>query len=188
MSFSSENKLYSYSDYCAWDDSERWELIEGVPFAMPPAPSTFHQDILSELLYQFKRFLRGKPCKVYVAPFDVRLNADKDDNTVVQPDLAVICDHSKIDEKGCKGAPDLVVEIISPASAVRDMLVKFRLYQDAGVREYWIVNPDTRTLHKYELHDGDYVASVFGESDAVASKVLPGCEINFADVFGQSGF
>jgi Uma2 family endonuclease len=123
-----EKKHYDYSDYCSWDDSERWELIEGIPYAMSPAPLEFHQRISGELYFQLKSFLLGKSCNAYYAPFDVRLNADQEDNTVVQPDLVVICDFTKVDRRGCKGAPDLVIEILSDSTAQRDLFVKLNLY------------------------------------------------------------
>ena len=185
MPLPKESERYTYADYCTWDDSERWELIEGVPYAMSPAPAPKHQSISMELSSQFHNFLKGKPCKLYPAPFDVRLNADDGDDTVVQPDLSVICDRSKIDDKGCKGAPDLIVEIISPSTARHDRLVKYNLYKNAGVREYWIVDPDTKTVSVNVLRDGMYVAYAYGDIDTAPVSVLPGCTINLQDVFAE---
>ena len=146
-------EYYTYADYCTWNDSERWELIEGVPYMMSPAPSPIHQGISREIAGQLYNFLKGNPCKLFAAPFDVRLNADKADDTVVQPDLLVICDSSKIDDKGCAGAPDLVIEILSPSTIRLDRIIKFRLYQKAGVREYWIVDPETQSIQTCTLNE-----------------------------------
>ncbi|MDR0310315.1 MAG: Uma2 family endonuclease, partial [Acidobacteriota bacterium] len=110
-----KDERYTYADYASWDTEERYELIDGVPYLMSPAPLRKHQSILFELSGQFRNFLKGKPCKAFAAPFDVRLNADTYDDTVVQPDLVVICDKLKLDAKGCVGAPDMVIEILSPS-------------------------------------------------------------------------
>ena len=186
MAMPRQNKRYTYADYCTWDDSERWELIEGAPYAMSPAPSSVHQGISREIAGQLFNFLKGKPCRLFTAPFDVRLNADREDDTVVQPDLVVICDRSKIDDRGCKGAPDLVVEILSPSTARMDKLLKFNQYQQAGVREYWIVDPDTKTVQVCLLNDnGVYVVVAYGDADNAPISVLTGCEINLRDVFAE---
>jgi len=183
MPMPQENERYTYADYCTWDDSERWELIEGVPYAMSPAPSPVHQRLSSRLHRQLANFLDGKPCEVFHAPLDVRLNADDEDDTVVQPDLVVVCDRSKIDEKGCKGAPDVVIEILSPSTARRDRMVKFQQYQQAGVREYWIVDPDTKTVQVCILKDGLYFVTPYADTAPVT--VLPGCSINLQEVFAE---
>jgi len=185
MPLPEENERYTYTDYCTWDDSERWELIEGVPYAMSPVPTQAHQGISMELSSQIHNFLKGKTCKVFHAPFDVRLNADDEDDTVVQPDLLVVCDKSKLDGKSCKGAPDLVVEILSPSTARQDRWVKYNLYKDAGVREYWIVDPDTKTVSVNVLGDGIYSAYAYGDTDTAPVSVLPGCMINLNDVFAE---
>ena len=183
MPLAQSNEYYTYTDYCTWDDGERWELIDGVPYAMSPAPSRIHQEISGNLYGQFFNFLRNKPCKVYSAPFDVRINADAEDDTVVQPDLLVVCDHSKLDEKGGKGAPDLVIEILSPSSARHDKFLKFNCYQRAGVREYWMVDPDTKTVQVCILENGKYIASVY--DDSIPVEALPGCTIDLKDVFAE---
>ena len=183
MTIPQEEQYYTYADYCTWDDGCRWELIDGIAYAMVPAPSTEHQGILVELTRQFSNFLKGKQCKVFIAPYDVRLNADSDDDTVVQPDLVVVCDHTKIDVKGCKGAPDIVVEILSPASLKHDRLIKFQAYQKAGVHEYWIVDPDAKTVSVHILDNGRYYVSSYGDADSVRVHVLEGCEIQLQDVF-----
>ena len=144
------DQKYTYGDYFTWPGDERWELIDGGVYDMSPACSRTHQDILGKLHLIFGNFFNDK---VYLAPFDVRLpkgnEADEGIDTVVQPDLSVICDTSKLDEKGCKGAPDLVVEIVSPGSAVHDMKVKRELYEQHGVKEYWIVLPLERIVEVY---------------------------------------
>jgi len=179
-----EGLRYTYDDYYSWDDGQRWELIDGAAYLMSPAPSWNHQGVLVELIKKISLFLEGRPCKVYPAPFDVRLNADAGDNTVVQPDIVVICDLSRLDERGgYRGAPEMVVEILSPSSARRDKLVKFNQYQKAGVREYWIVDPDTKTVSAHILENGKYIISAFGDEDIVPVHVLEGCEIDLSEVF-----
>jgi len=148
-------ECYTYGDYLTWDDGERWELIDGVAYNMSPAPTRRHQGILLELSAQFHDYLSNKPCKVYFAPFDVRLpegdEADEETATVVQPDMVVVCDPDKLDDKGCRGAPDLVVEILSPSTSGKDMKQKFNLYEQRGVREYWIVDPSGGTMMVFRL-------------------------------------
>ena len=181
---SQKEEHYTYADYCAWDDGKRWELIEGVAYAMS-APLRVHQDISREMLLQFGNFLLGKPCKVYAAPFDVRLNADAADDTVVQPDLLVVCDRSKLDDKGCKGAPDLVVEILSPSTAGYDRIVKFLQYLKAGVKEYWMVYPEEKNVQVCVWKDGQYFMMAYAETDTIPVSVLPGLEIRLPDVFAE---
>ena len=178
-----KTERYTYADYCTWDDSERWELIDGIAYAMAPAPSSSHQGISGSIYLQIGRFLRGKKCKVFYAPFDVRLNAGTKDNTVVQPDLLVVCDESKIDEKGCVGAPDMVVEVLSPSSAIHDTIRKLGLYLKSGVREYWIVDPVTKTVVKYILENGINDRTIYDNSETVPVFVLEGCAVNLAEVF-----
>ena len=179
------DKHYTYADYASWDDDTRYELIDGVAYMMSPAPGRRHQGISGELHRQIKNFLRGKTCKVYDAPFDVRLNAAGDDDTVIQPDIVVVCDQSKLDDKGCNGAPDLVVEILSPSTSGKDRVLKFNKYLQAGVREYWIVDPDNNTVSAHLLKDGQYVTSAYAETDAVPVHVLEGCTISLTDVFAE---
>jgi len=136
---------YTYTDYLKWDDDKRRELIDGVPYLMA-SPNRRHQEILSNLITQVSSFLEGKHCKFFVPVFDVRLNADTFDDIVVQPDLTVVCDHSILNDAGCKGAPDMVVEILSPSTAQYDKTLKYNTYQIAGIREYWIVDPNDETL------------------------------------------
>ena len=178
-----KDQRYTYSDYCTWDDNKRWELIDGVPYAMSPAPSPVHQRILMELAGQLFIFLKDKPCEVFTAPFDVRLNALDDDDDVVQPDIFVVCDHEKIDDKGLNGAPDMVIEILSPSTSRRDKVLKLNAYQRAGVREYWIVDPADKTVQVFILDNGRYLAASHAETDIVTVHVLEGCEISLPNVF-----
>ena len=179
---SKEKRRYTYADYCTWDDDKRWELIDGVPYAMA-APTTGHQGALSDIGIQIGHFLRGKKCRVFFAPTDVRLNTDSWDNTVVQPDLLVVCDKSKIDEKGIIGAPDMVVEVLSPSSVSHDMITKFMLYLKANVREYWIVDPVSGNIIVNILEDGKYVATAYEKTKKVSVSVLDGCVVDLAEVF-----
>ena len=178
------NKRYTYSDYITWDDDQRWELLDGIPYLMS-SPSTRHQAISSEIHGQLWHFLKGKPCDVFSAPFDVRLNADGADDTVVQPDIVVICNNSIITKNGCSGAPDLVIEILSPSTSQRDKLVKYRKYQQAGVREYWIIDPESNILQAGVLNNGSYITSVYGAEDKAPVYVLDNFEIDLAEVFAE---
>jgi Uma2 family endonuclease len=178
------DKRYTYADYASWDTEDRYELINGAPYLMA-APSDAHQRINGNLFVQFHNFLKGKPCKIRISPYDVRLNADAGDDVVVQPDIVIICDSTKISEKGCTGAPDLIVEILSPTSAGRDKLLKFNQYLKAGVREYWIIEPESKTVQAFILENGRYIATSYGETDTVPVQILEDCEISLPDVFNE---
>jgi Uma2 family endonuclease len=189
-----EEDRFTYADYLTWQDDQRWELIDGEAFCMSPGPNRLHQKWLGELYRQFANYLVGKPCEVYLAPFDVRLQdyldaSDEETITVVQPDLMIICDTNKLDERGVKGAPDIVVEIISPSTAKRDIKTKFELYQRHGVKEYWIMYPNDRTLLVYRLSgDNRYgTPEVFGEADIVSVPLLCDLNIDMAAVFRTAG-
>lgn len=179
---------YNYGNYAAWPDEERWELIDGVAYDMTPAPSRVHQEVVVELARQIGNFLQGRHCSVYVAPFDVRLpNSDEADErveTVVQPDIAVICDESKLDDKGCRGAPDFIVEVLSPETAAKDMIQKRDSYERHGVREYWLVHPVDRLLWIYHLEDDVFGAPEVRTTERkTPSSVLDGLEIDWSLVF-----
>ena len=154
---------YTYADYLLWQFKERVELIKGKIFKMSPAPGSFHQEISGNIFFQIRKIIKDNDCKLFAAPFDVRLinfKESNDDNqiiTVVQPDLCVICDTSKIDERGCVGAPDLIIEILSPGNSKKEMDIKFDLYEENGVLEYWMVNPAEKTIAIFVLQDGKYV-------------------------------
>lgn len=185
-----QEKHYTYADYLTWDERERVELIEGAPVMMSP-PSRVHQEISGELFRQIANYLEGKKCRVYAAPFAVRLfekpgDAASSVDTVVEPDISVVCDRDKLDDKGCKGAPDLVIDILSPSSIRNDRLTKFNLYQRAGVREYWIVNPAEKSIQVFVLDGGHYAAAALGSgSDVLKVNVLDGCYIDLARVFEE---
>jgi Uma2 family endonuclease len=170
-------RRYTYDDYCQWQGDERWELIDGEAFLMSPAPRLRHQSIVGELNRQLANFLLDKPCRVFVAPVDVRLphgdESDHEVDTVVQPDLVVVCDSEKLDDAGVRGAPDLVVEILSPATASRDEILKRDLYQRHGVREYWLVDPAGPGFRIYRNGAGGFVLQ-----SSLASSVLPGFELD----------
>ncbi|MDR1933943.1 MAG: Uma2 family endonuclease [Spirochaetales bacterium] len=177
---------FTYADYKSWelDVGERYELIGGKAYAMS-APSDFHQAISVEISRQIANYLRGKPCKVRTAPYDVRLfyEEDESDDTVVQPDISVMCDEKKRGTEGCRGAPDLIVEILSPSNTSEEYVRKFNLYLKAGVREYWIVAPELKTLQIFELQDSAYRGRVYDSAATVSSKVLEGLSVSLSDVF-----
>ena len=174
--------VYTYKDYENSSDDERFEVIDGVIYMMSP-PSQAHQEVCGEIYRQLANFMRGKPCKVFIAPFGVRLNAAARDNTIVEPDLLIVCDRSKLDGKACVGAPDMVVEVLSPSTAGKDRVLKFNKYLQAGVREYWIIDPDSKTLGVHILKNGEYVTTAYGDEDTVPVHVLDGCLVDMKDVF-----
>ena len=191
MALPAEKERYTFADVLAWPDNERAELINGEDVMMAPAPSRAHQGISMELSRQFANYLEGKKCKAYHAPFDVRLfekdgDGPEDVYTVVEPDLVVICDPSKLDDRGCKGAPDMVVEILSPSTQRHDRLVKLSLYQRAGVREYWIVSPEDQTVQVFILTNGLLLPHEVYDRQGVAKvNVLDGCFIELSKVFTE---
>jgi len=176
------DKLFTYSDYLLWDDDVRRELIDGVIYLMA-APNLQHQEILGNLYVQFRAFLKGKSCKVFMAPIDVRLNADTLDNTVVQPDIMIVCDHNKLDKAGIIGAPDMVIEILSPSTSKYDRTTKFNAYLKAGIREYWIIDPEARSLAVNILTDNNYITHAYTGNEIVPVHVLEGCTVNLPEVF-----
>jgi Uma2 family endonuclease len=179
-----EDRYYTYADILQWDEGERYELYEGQALMMA-APMRIHQRILIEIASQMHVFLRGKPCEVYPAPFGVRLfhKKDKSDDFYFEPDIVVVCDPSKLDDRGCNGAPDLVVEILSPSTVKYDLLYKFNKYLEAGVREYWIADPDEKTLSAYVLEGDRFVFSDYKGEAVVPSAVLPGFTFDLRSVF-----
>ena len=182
-------KRYTLADALAWNEQERIELIYGDPVMMAPSPTRFHQEISGELFGQLRDYLKGKNCKVYHAPFTVRPferdgDYPEDVDTVVQPDITVVCDPSKLDNTGCKGAPDLVMEILSPSTQRHDKLTKFNLYQRAGVREYWIVDTDSKSVQVFVLENDHYIAKDLGAiGDKLKVNVLDDCFIDLTEVF-----
>jgi Uma2 family endonuclease len=181
-----EIPYYTYADYEEWDESLHCEIIDGKS-VMGATPSYMHQRISIQISTLLNIFLKGKPCKVIPAPFTVRLfpKRDKSDDTVVEPDILVVCDQSKIHHESCQGAPDLVVEILSPSTARSDRVVKLRKYLKAGVREYWIVDPDHKIVEVCLLEDDRYSYSTYDETDILPVTVLPGCELTLSEVFAE---
>ena len=180
---------YSYAHYLSWLFDDRVELIKGQIFKMSPAPSPYHQQISVRIASELFVFLKNKVCQVYTAPFDVRFpkesTADKDIYTVLQPDICVICDKSKLDDRGCIGAPDIVVEILSPGNNKMELLNKYSVYQEFGVKEYWVISPTEKTFLKYTLDEnGKYQPSkLFTLSEKVHSAILPGFALDLDEVF-----
>lgn len=191
MPLPAENR-YTYADVLAWDESERIELIYGDVFMMSPPPKRIHQEVSGEIFAHLHDYLRGKKCRVYHAPFSVRLfeqagDSPYDVDTMVEPDISVVCDPEKLDDAGCRGAPDLIVEILSPSTQRHDRLTKYSLYQRAGVREYWIIDPDARVVSVYTLEEGAYhAAAVYSNGAAVPVGVLEGCSIDLSTVFPEA--
>jgi Uma2 family endonuclease len=183
-----EERRFTYADYKDWElgVGERYELIYGEAFAMA-GPNTKHQSLLVELSSQFRVYLRGKPCRVFVSPYDVRLfyEEDESDDTVVQPDIMVVCDKNKIGDEGCRGAPDLVIEILTPSNTAIEMERKFSLYQEAGVREYWIVDSKNNILIVHCFRDSDIITNIYKSADTVPVAVLPGFSIELEQVFAE---
>ena len=182
------NKVYTYADYYKWKFDERVELIKGYIFKMSPGPNRLHQEISGGISFQLQKFLERSPCKVYTAPFDVRFprksKADKDIITVLQPDICVVRDRSKLDDRGCIGAPDIVVEVLSPSNNKKELKNKYEIYEEAGVKEYWVVWPYEQTMIVYTLTDGKFVSSpVISGGDILTSSVLPGFSLNISELF-----
>lgn len=185
-----ENKKYSYADYLTWKFQERLEIIKGKIFKMSPAPSTFHQRVASNLHGILWNKFKNHPCNLFSAPFDVRLldknksTQDKDVFTVVQPDLCIICDENKLDERGAFGPPDLVIEILSPGNSKREMKDKYDLYQEAGVLEYWIVNPAEKAIFIYALENNIFIGKhpLIAE-DKIVSPLFPELDFVLEEIF-----
>lgn len=185
-----EKRRYTFGDVLEWEEGELVEIIEGEVLLFS-TPSRFHQDISGEMFRQLANYLDGKKSRVYAAPFAVRLfeqdgDTPEDVDTMVEPDLSVVCDRNKLDKYGCKGAPDLVIEILSPSTQRHDRLVKLNLYQRAGVREYWIVSPEDQTVQVLTLSNGLLLPhEVYGRGDIARVNVLEGCFIDLGKVFSE---
>lgn len=179
------NGSYSYGDYLKWKFQERVEIIKGKIMAMSPAPNRLHQRISMKLTKAFLDVFDSHQCELYVAPFDVRFpDSDGKIKTVVQPDLCVICDPNKLDEKGCIGAPDLIVEILSPGNSKREMKDKYELYQEQGVSEYWIVRPEEQHIQIYVLENGRYIGvQPVVEGDVVTSIKFPALSFDTSGLY-----
>lgn len=175
------DRHYTYADYLKFPEDERWEIIDGVAYSMAPTPSEAHQSLLIEMGAQVQQQLRGKPCRLYVAPIDVRFENTLTTDKVVQPDLVVICDRARITQRGLVGAPDWAVEILSPSSAGRDQILKRALYEREGVSEFWLVHPVDRLVSIYRLQaDGTYGAPDIAElRGRTAVAAVAGLDINW---------
>jgi len=185
------NERFTYRNYKTWPDEERWELIDGHAWAMSPAPMTRHQEISGRLFLEIGLFIKGKTFRVFDAPFDVLFpesgEADDEVRTVVQPDLVVFCDASKITKRGARGAPDWVIEILSARTAKKDFETKYQLYQRHRVREYWIVDPGTAVIHAWRLGDDGLFGdeTIYEEGERAPSTVLDGLGIDTAELFAN---
>jgi Uma2 family endonuclease len=183
------NGTYTYADYLKWTFDERLEIIKGKIFPMS-APARIHQRISMKLTYEIQKYLEGKKCEAYSAPFDVRLtplkrNKSNKVHTIVQPDICVICDLDKLDDKGCVGAPDLMIEILSPGNTRKEMKEKYEVYEENGVKEYWLVEPQDKCVFVYVLNDvGKYIGlQPVTDEDILTSTVFPDLQIDLSRVF-----
>jgi len=183
-------KYYTYQDYLTWKFKDRVELLLGRIFKMSPAPNVRHQQVSMKLTKGWLLALEEKPCQLFAAPFDVRLPVSRQEgnrDTVVQPDLCVIFDENKLDEQGCNGAPDLVVEILSPGNTHREMKEKFELYEASLVREYWIVDPTREDVLVYYLNEQQkYIGSKpFVAGEQIISWLFPDLEMKIEEIFAK---
>ena len=184
---------YTYADYLQWTFEERLEIIKGKIFKMSPSPARRHQDISFKIGVKLYNYLQNNSCKVYMAPFDVRLtplkrNAKPDQvYTVVQPDISVICDLEKLDDQGCIGAPDLIIEILSPGNSKKEMKDKFEVYQENGVREYWLVDSTEKVIFVYVLNESGIFIGLkpLIDEEIATSSVLPGFEMLVGEIFAD---
>ena len=183
------NGIYTYAEYLLWKFEERVELLKGKLFKMS-APSPTHQMVQSNLNIELGLFFKGKKCQIYPAPFDVRLLKESQDDkniyTVVQPDICVVCDPEKIDKRGCDGAPDLAVEILSPGNSKKEMKYKYALYEEAQVPEYWIIDPDHQNVLVYILKDGKYLNPINIVEGNIPSQKFPSLSIHTDDIFSNN--
>ena len=176
---SEENGHYTYADYLTWEGTERYEIINGEAYMMA-SPSVEHQAILMELSIQFGSWLKGKPCQVFAAPLDVRLfpEDDNSDDTIVQPDLLIVCDKSKLGKGSVNGPPDIVVEILSPSATSKELLLKFNTYLNVGIREYWVIDPEQKIVHIHVYENGHFISSGYKFNAKITSTVLKGFEVD----------
>lgn len=191
MAVPAEVIRYNFADYLEWDEYEYAEILYGEP-VMHPAPTSIHQKISMEISRQIANYLDGKKCEVFAAPFTVRLFEKKDDrpenvNTVVQPDISVVCDLTRLDSRGYRGAPDMVIEILSPSTQRHDRVVKFNLYQRAGVREYWFVSPEEQTVQVFLRNDSGFLLphESYSKTELARVQVLDDCVIDLSKVFAN---
>ncbi len=181
--------IYTYADYLTWHFDEYVELFRGRLKRMSPAPKRKHQDIAGNIFSELKSFLRRKPCKVYIAPFDVRLpkKGSGEIYSVIQPDVCIICDRNKLDDAGCLGVPDTIIEVLSKGNVDRDINEKFSLYEESGVPEYWIVSPGEKTVTCYLLNvEGKYgLSGEYADPGPIPVASLPGYTMQWEDIFEE---
>lgn len=185
---------FTYRHYRTWPDEERWELIDGQAWAMSPAPATRHQRLSRKLFNQIVNLLEGRPCEAFDAPFDVLLpkgdEIDDQVDSVVQPDIVVFCDKSKVHEHGARGAPDLIIEILSPSTSRKDLNEKFRLYERHGVREYWVVDPGNKAVQVWRIKEtggfdeGD-LRELLRDPSPISSRALEGFAVDPKELFAD---
>jgi len=188
----SENKKYSYADYLTFPDDVHVEIIDGViykTYGMSPAPRRFHQEISVNLCSIIWTYLKDKKCNIFSAPFDVVFTEKKKNNSeicnVVQPDISIICDKNKLDEFGCKGSPDWIIEILSPATASKDLKEKLKLYEKYGVKEYWIIDPIDMIVTVFILINEKYnFVGFYDNQDFLSPTIFTELTIDLAEVFG----
>jgi Uma2 family endonuclease len=183
-------KQYTYADYLTWKFAERVELFKGWVLKMSPAPSMKHQYIAGNFHTQFNLFLKNNPCKVFVAPVDVRLFNSKKSTpnklitSVVQPDVCIVCNPKKLDKKGIVGAPDLIIEVISKGNTKKELNQKMELYEENGVKEYWIVQQGDETVTVFDLVDDKFnFRKIYSNDEKIKTKVLNDFEIDLVDIF-----
>ena len=185
------DQKYNYKDYSSWNDGERWEIIDGNAYNMSPVPLRNHQDAVGEIFWQIKNFLKDQKkhkCSAYIAPFDVRLpksNEDKNSTSnVVQPDISIICDKKKLDDKGCFGTPDVIIEVLSPGTAQYDQTIKLELYEKSGVKELWFVHPIDKIIYVRYLKKNEYGKTfIYTENEVIDIKSIKGLQIDLSEVF-----
>jgi Uma2 family endonuclease len=181
-----DNKgIYTFQDWLTWEGA--WELINAKAYSTSPAPTSLHQFIVGELHFYLRTFFQNRKCFVFVAPFDVYFSENEQYDVadhVVQPDLSVVCSTDQISKNGCHGAPSLIIEVLSPSTALKDFNEKFNLYQKYGVNEYWIVDPGNQTVHVYTLEEGSYQnRHLYTEQETIQSVLYPELEIPLRNLF-----
>ena len=191
MALPAEKRRYTFADCLTWGEDKRIEIINGEAVMMAP-PSRIHQEISFEISRQIGNYLEGKQCRIYPAPFGVRLfesdgERPEDVDTMVEPDISIVCDRSKLDDRGCKGAPDMVLEVLSPSTQRHDQLVKLALYQQAGVREYWIVDPMNKTVRVMLLDSSGLLQlhEIYNQDSVAKVNILDGCFVELSKVFSE---
>ena len=187
MPLPEKNKKYTYADYLTWSEEERWEIINGIPY-LQAAPTWQYQAVLLELARQFANYLQDKSCRVFTAPFDLRIpeanEKDEETTNVVQPDIIIICDNSGLKKTGYYGVPELIIEVVSPSTGQKDKIEKFNLYEKAGVKEYWIVEPDEKVVMVFTLEEGRYGRpQMYSEEDKVKVSIFDDLVIDLKPVF-----